>query len=153
MAKFPTQAEVTVQVAASREKTYAFLWDVVGSSKCIPGLAGCTPAGDDTYKFVFEERSAGPVSLTVQYTAGYSGNGKDEIRFVSTETEGDNTDIDGLIKLRESATGTEIVLTQTVAPDTPVPRLVQGLIKSFVEAETKKSLEDYLGNVKTELDR
>ncbi len=39
-----------------------------------------------------------------------------------------------------------------VAPDTPVPRLVQGLIKSFVEKEAGEAVQQYLANVKRTLE-
>ncbi|HUI27291.1 MAG TPA: hypothetical protein VL403_14510, partial [Candidatus Kryptonia bacterium] len=75
MAKFPTEVERTVTVKVPLARAYEFLWDVVGSSRCIPGIDACKRVGDDTYRFVYEERSTGPVSLVVRYTARYQGNG------------------------------------------------------------------------------
>ena len=57
MAKFPTEVESSVTVKVPIEKAYKYLWDVVGSSKCIPGLASCKKVAPDTYRFVYEERS------------------------------------------------------------------------------------------------
>ena len=41
MAKFPTDVDESVTIAAPRERVYAYLWDVVGSSRCVPDLATC----------------------------------------------------------------------------------------------------------------
>ena len=148
MAKFPTDVTESTVVPVSLADAYAFFWDVAGSARSIPGLARCEPLGGDVYRFVYQERSTGPVSLTVQYTARYTGNGTDEIRFEGTNAPGDNTDVTGVIRLeRVGDRETRVVLTQTLAPDTPVPRLLQGLIKSFVQGEASKAASDYLANV------
>jgi hypothetical protein len=135
-------------VPVSLGDAYAFFWNVAGSARCIPGLARCEGLGNDVYRFVYEERSTGPVSMTVQYTARYTGNGTDEIRFEGTNAPEDNTDVTGAIRLeRVGERQTRVVLTQTLAPDTPVPRLLQGLIKSYVHGEAAKAASDYLANV------
>ncbi len=153
MAKFPTEVERSVTVKASIARAYKYLWDVVGSSECIPGIDACKRVGKDTYRFLYQERSTGPVSLVVQYTARYAGNGSDEITFEGTAAEGDNTDVSGVIRLHASSPDTtKISLRQTLAPDTPVPRLLQGLIRSFVEREAAEALKQYLANVKRALE-
>ena len=120
MAKFPTDVDESVTIAAPRERVYAYLWDVVGSSRCVPDLATCQRVGPDTYRFVSRERSAGPVSMVARYTAHYEGNGVDRIRFESSPVEGDNTDVRGTIVFEGTAeNGTRVRLTQTIAPDTP----------------------------------
>ena len=147
MAKFPTEVTQSAVVPVSLADAYAFFWDVAGSARCIPGLARCESLGGDIYRFLYEERSTGPVSMTVQYTARYTGNGTDEIRFEGTSAPDDNTDVTGVIRLeRVGERETKVVLTQTLAPDTPVPRLLQGLIKSFVQGEAAKAAGDYLAN-------
>src|SRR5262249_25818015 len=105
MAKFPTEVESSVVAKVPLERTYAFFWDVVGSSTCICGLASCAPAGEATFRFVYEPRSTGPVSLVVQYTSRYSGNGRDEIRFSSIAAAGDNTEVEGSIRLASAGEG------------------------------------------------
>jgi hypothetical protein len=75
MAKFPTDVDESVTIAAPRERVYVYLWDVVGSSRCVPDLATCERVGPDTYRFASWERSAGPVSMLARYTARYEGNG------------------------------------------------------------------------------
>jgi carbon monoxide dehydrogenase subunit G len=153
MAKFPTEVERSVTVKVPLAQAYAYLWDVVGSSRCIPGIDACSRVGPDTYRFVYAERSTGPVSLTVCYTARYEGNGTDSIRFAGTDAAGDNTDVRGSLRLTASgAAATRIVLRQMVAPDTPVPRLLQGLIRSFVEREAAAAAAAYLANVKRALE-
>jgi len=152
MAKFPTEVERSIDVRVPAEKAYAFLWDVVGSARCIPGIDRCDGAGADTYRFVFKERSAGPVSMVVRYTTRYATNGKDEISYTSLSAKDDNTDAEGRIRIAPTATGARITLRQRVAPDTPVPRLVQGMIRSFVEREAEKAVDDYLANVKRALE-
>ena len=148
MAKFPTEVSDSVVVPVPLAAAYAFFWDVVGSARCIPGLDRCEASGGDVYRFVYEERSTGPVSMCIQYTARYTGNGTDEIRFEGTGGPGDNTDVTGVIRLASvDADHTRVTLTQTLAPDTPVPRLLQGLIKSFVQGEAAKAVGEYLANV------
>ncbi|MGH7895349.1 MAG: hypothetical protein ACREQL_11825 [Candidatus Binatia bacterium] len=44
MAKLPTEVERTVTVHVPLRRAYEFLWDVVGSSRCIPGIDRCRPA-------------------------------------------------------------------------------------------------------------
>ncbi len=151
MAKFPTEVEESITVAASGDRTYAFLWDVVGSSACIPGIDRCEKVGQDTYRFVYKERSTGPVSMTVRYTAKYRGNGRDEISFEGISSEEDNTDVRGLLRMTPDGAGTRITMKQRLAPDTPVPWLLQTLIRSFVEAETAGAVRDYLANVRRTL--
>jgi carbon monoxide dehydrogenase subunit G len=153
MAKFPTEVERTVTVKVPLARAYEFLWDVVGSSHCVPGIDACKRVGDDTYRFVYEERSTGPVSLVVRYTARYTGNGKDEIRFEDIAAKDDNTDVSGVLKLKASgADATKITIRQTLAPDTPVPRLLQGLIRSYVESEAAEAVKQYLANIKQALE-
>jgi carbon monoxide dehydrogenase subunit G len=153
MAKFPTEVERAVTVKVPLEKAYSYLWDVVGSSTCIPGIDKCKRVGNDTYHFLYEERSTGPVSMVVRYTAHYEGNGKDRISFEGTSAKDDNTDVTGVIRLQPSGPdSTRITLRQTLAPDTPVPRLLQGLIRSFVESEAADAVKQYLANVKRTLE-
>ncbi len=148
MAKFPTEVTESVVLPVGRAEAYAFFWDVVGSARCIPGLDRCETTAGDVYRFVFEERSTGPVSMCVTYTARYTGNGTDEIRFVGTSADGDNTDVDGTIHLEPVDAGhTRVTIRQMLAPDTPVPRLLQGLIKSFVQGEAATAVSTYLKNV------
>jgi uncharacterized membrane protein len=153
MAKFPTDVDESVTIAAPRERVYAYLWDVVGSSRCVPDLATCKRVGADTYHFVSKERSAGPVSMVARYTAHYEGNGVDSIRFESVPVDGDNTDVRGTIVLEPAVkTGTRVHFTQTIAPDTPVPRVVQGLVRSFVQREAASAVRGFLGNVQREME-
>jgi carbon monoxide dehydrogenase subunit G len=153
MAKFPTEVERSVTAKVPLARAYAYFWDVVGSSACVPGIDSCKRVGDDTYRFVYEERSSGPVSMTVQYTARYEGNGVDKISFEGVNAKGDNTDVSGVIRLQASGTdATKISLRQTLAPDTPVPRLLQGLLKSYVESEAATALKQFLANVKQQLE-
>ncbi len=152
MAKFPTEVESTITVNAPTEAVYAYLWDVVGSSSCIPGLASCQRVGDETYRFVFQEVSTAGVGMSVQYTARYQGDGRASIRFKSTAAAADNTEIDGELRLRESGAGTAVTLHQLIAPDTPVPTLLQRLVKSFAERAARDAVEGYLANLKQALE-
>lgn len=153
MAKFPAEVERSITVHVPLARAYEYLWDVVGSSSCIPGLANCKRVSKDTYRFTYDERSTGPVSLVVRYTARYEGNGRDQIAFEGTAAKDDNTDVSGLIRLQTAgADATRILLRQTVAPETPIPRLLQGLIKSFVEREAADSVRQYLTNIKRALE-
>jgi len=153
MAKFPTDVDESVTIAAPRERVYAYFWDVVGSSRCVPDLSTCERVGADTYHFVSKERSAGPVSMVARYTAHYEGNGVDRIRFESVPVDGDNTDVRGTIVLEPAVkAGTRVHFTQTIAPDTPVPRLVQGLVRSFVQREAASAVRGFLGNVRREME-
>src|SRR5215813_11837331 len=104
MAKFPTEVERSITVKVPIEKAYKYLWDVVGSSKCIPGLASCKKVSADTYRFVYDERSAAGLTMKVQYTAAYDGDGKNSISFVSAPAKGDNTDVDGELRLQKAGT-------------------------------------------------
>jgi carbon monoxide dehydrogenase subunit G len=153
MAKFPTEVARSVTVKVPLEKAYKYLWDVTGSAKCIPGLASCKRVADDTYRFLYKERSAGPISMSIQYTASYETDGKTHIRFSSTAAKGDNTDVDGELRLQKSgADGTKITLRQKLAPDTPVPALLQGLIRGMVEKEAGAAATEYLSNIKRALE-
>ena len=153
MAKFPTEVQRTVTVRTPLADAYKYLWDVVGSSACIPGIDTCKRVGTDTYRFVYQERSTGPVSMVVQYTAKYETNGTDTITFEGTAASGDNTDVSGVIRLQAAGDdATKISLRQTLAPDTPVPRLLQGLLRSFVEKEAADGVKVYLTNIKRALE-
>ena len=153
MAKFPTQVEGSITVKVPLDKAYRFLWDVVGSAKCIPGLASCKRVADDTYRFNYKERSAGPITMSLQYTASYETDGKARISFVGTGAKGDNADVDGELRLQKSgADATKITLRQKLAPDTPVPALLQGLIRGLVEKEAATAVNEYLANVKRALE-
>jgi carbon monoxide dehydrogenase subunit G len=153
MAKFPTEVEQSVTVRVPIDKAYKYLWDVTGSAKCIPGLASCKRVADDTYRFMYKERSAGPISMSIQYTASYETDGKAHISFASTTAKGDNTDVDGELRLQKSgADATKITLRQKLAPDTPVPALLQGLIRGMVEKEAAAAAKEYLANIKRALE-
>ena len=154
MAKFPTEVERSVIVSVPLTDAYKYLWNVLGSSKCVPGLGHCKKVGKDTYQFVFEERTSGPVSLVAQYTAKYEGNGKDLIAFKGTGADGDNTDVKGSIKLcPNEGGGTKIILRQMLAPDTPVPRLFQSVVRGFVQKESSAAVGEYLSNIKKALEK
>ena len=60
MAKFPTEVERSITVRAPLAAAYSYLWDVAGSSTCIPGLQRCEGIGGDTYR-------------NLQVQASYSG--------------------------------------------------------------------------------
>ena len=152
MAKFPTEVESTVTVKVPIERAYKYLWDVVGSSTCIPGLKSCKKVATNTYQFIYDERSTAGISIAVQYTAAYTGDGKGAITFVGKPAKGDNTDVDGEIRLEKAGGGTRITLRQMVAPDTPVPSLLQRLVRSFAEKEASDSVRAYLANVKKTLE-
>jgi carbon monoxide dehydrogenase subunit G len=153
MAKFPTEITESVVVPVPLAQAYAFFADVPGSARCIPGIDRCEETGDaGVYRFLFEERSTGPVSMCVTYTARYVGNGKDRVDFESTGAPGDNTDVNGTISLEPVDAGsTRVTARQMLAPDTPVPRLLQSFIKSYVEGEAAKAARGYLANVATRL--
>jgi carbon monoxide dehydrogenase subunit G len=145
MAKFPTEVERATTVRVPLARAYAFFWDVAGSARCIPGIDRCEKIGADTFRFVYAERSTGPVSMIVRYTAHYAGNGTDEIRFRGVGAAEDNTDVDGIFQLAAAgADSTLVTLRQTIAPDTPVPRLLQGVLRSFVQREAEGAVEQYL---------
>lgn len=153
MAKFPTEVERSVTVQVPIAKAYKFFWNVVGSASCIPGIDKCKKVGKDTYEFVYEPRSTGPITMIARYTAKYEGNGKDSISFASVAAKEDNTDVNGEIILEPSGKqATKVILKQTLAPDTPVPRLLQSLIRSFVDKEASDTAKQYLANVKTTLE-
>jgi carbon monoxide dehydrogenase subunit G len=145
MAKFPTEVERAMTVRVPLARAYAFFWDVAGSARCIPGIDRCEKIGADTYRFIYAERSTGPVSMIVRYTAHYAGNGTDEIRFHGVAAAEDNTDVDGIFQLAATgADSTRVTLRQTIAPDTPVPRLLQGVLRSFVQREAEGAVAQYL---------
>ena len=153
MAKFPTEVERSITVRVPVTQAYQYLWNVIASSACIEGLGSCKRVGKDTYRFTYEERSTGPVSLVVRYTARYKGNGTNCITFEGTTAKDDNTDVSGVLQLeRDGPETTRISLRQMIAPDTPIPRLLQGLIKSFVEREAADGVQKYLANIKRALE-
>ena len=153
MAKFPTEVERSVTVKAPLAKCYDFFWDVVGTSPCIIALDTCKKLGKDRYRFVFEERSAGMISLTVKYTCKYAGNGVDEIDFESIGAKDDNTDVQGRFRFKASGESTKVTLWQRLAPDTPVPTLLQGFVRSTVEKEAGDAIRQFLANAKRELEK
>jgi hypothetical protein len=73
MAKFPTEVTESVVVPVALAGAYVFFWDVPTSARCIPGLDRCETSAGDVDRFVFAERSTGPVSMCVTYTARYKG--------------------------------------------------------------------------------
>lgn len=147
MPKFPTESKRSVTVKVPINRAYKYFWNVTGHAPCIPGLDSCERAGADTNRFT------GPVSITVVYTARYQGNGRDEIRYAGSGAKGDNTDIEGVIRLASSGdNATKVSLQQIIAPETPVPRLLQGLMRAFVEKEASEALREFLQNVKRDLE-
>lgn len=154
MAKSPTEGERSVTVRAPMPRVYEYLWDVVGSSKCIDGLKRCKRTKAETSCFEYAERSPGPIWLTVRYTVRYDGNGRDRISFQSLNASGDHTDVTGSIRLEEtSPDSTRIVLRQSVAPETPIPSLMQGMIRSVVEREAGEGVRRQLMKIKKVLDQ
>ena len=153
MAKFPTEVERRVVARVPLARAYSYLLDVGGTSKWIPSIARCEKVDAQTWRFISKERSVGPLSLGIRYTARYEGNGVDHISFRSVEAEGDNAEIEGTLALRALADGTtEIHLHQRIAPDTPVPRLMQGMLRSFVEREASSEVDSFLEGVRRTLE-
>lgn len=57
------------------------------------------------------------------------------------------------MRLRAGGGGaTRVELQQTTAPETPVPRLLQGMLRSFVDREAEETIEHFLTNVKRRLE-
>jgi len=153
MAKFPAEAERSVTVKVPLKVAHDYLWDVVGSSDCVPSLRTCKRVGTNTFRFVFEDKHVGPLTIGVQYTARYETNGKDRITFESITASGDNADATGTFRLQAAGSqSTRISLRQMLAPDTPVPRLIQGLFRSTVEREVADGVRGFLDNVKAALE-
>src|SRR5574337_762204 len=100
MAKFPAEAEKSITVKAPAARTYKFLWDVMQSAHCIPGLVDCKRVRTNTYEFQYREITAGPVRHVARYTARYEGNGTDRITFTSVPASDGNTEIDGVFQLQ-----------------------------------------------------
>lgn len=149
MPKFPTEAEHSVTVKAPIEAVYKHFWNVVSTAKQIPGIESCKSVGKDLYRFVYEERSQGPVTICVRYTSQYEGNGTNQITYKSVASGDDNADVEGKIKLQSKGPGsTKITLWQMMAPELPVPRLLQPLARPIVQRETSEGLRGYLENVK-----
>lgn len=93
------------------------------------------------------------MSIVARYTARYKGNGCNEIAYEGINGMGETTDIEGVIRFAASGkNATKVTVRQTIAPDTPVPRLLQGLVRSFVEREASAALKEFLENVKKELE-
>jgi carbon monoxide dehydrogenase subunit G len=126
MAKFPTESERSITAKAPIAKVYRYFWDVPGHAPCIPGLDTCKKVSTNTYRFVYEPRSTGPVSITARYTARYKGNGKDEINYQGAAGKDDNTDMDGTIRLEPAGRNEGDAIRQTIAPETPVPKPFRG---------------------------
>jgi carbon monoxide dehydrogenase subunit G len=154
MAKFPAEAERSVTVEVPIRRAYEFLWDVVGSSRCFPGIESCSRVGAETYRFRYHEISIAGLSMAVRYTVRYRGNGKTMIEYESIAGDDDNTDVRGVIRLEQREKGeTRITVRQVLAPDTPVPRLLQSLARSFVDGGAGRVLERYLDHVKHALEK
>ncbi|MEE8580018.1 MAG: SRPBCC family protein [Myxococcota bacterium] len=135
-------------------RVYGYLWDVAAQARCIPGLDRCEPLGDDTFRFVYAKRQYGPVSMAPRYTTRFEGNGTDRIFARATGAADDNTLGSGTLRLQaKGESATRIVMHQKIIPDTPVPRLAQGLIRSFVEREATEAVDLYLTNVKRALEQ
>ncbi|MFN8627031.1 MAG: SRPBCC family protein [Candidatus Binatia bacterium] len=153
MAKFPTEAEKSITVKAPLARVYKFLSDVLGSVNCTPGVDSCKRVGNDTYRFVYREVNAGPVSHVARYTARYDGNGTDRITFSSIPSKDGNTDVTGFFRLQASGPETtKITLRQAAAADSPVPRLLQGFVRSFVERNAADLVKQHLVNIKCALE-
>ncbi len=153
MAKFPAEAERSVTVKVPLKAAHDYLWDVVGSSDCIPSLRTCKRVATNTYRFLYEDKYIGPLTISVRYTARYETNGKDRITFESIDASGDNADAAGTIRFQAAgAQSTRISLRQMLAPDSPVPRLIQGLFRSTVEREVADGVREFLDNVKAALE-
>lgn len=153
MAKFRTQVEKSVTVNVPLARVYEFLTDVLGSARCIPGLVSCKRVRPDTYRFLYQEVAAGPIRHVVRYTARYECNGTDRITFASLPANDANTDVSGAFRLQASGPdATRITLRQEVAPDTPVPRLLHGVIRSFIEDSAGRLVKQHLANVKRALE-
>jgi hypothetical protein len=153
MAKFPTEVEQSITVQAQLVPVYQYLWSVVKTSRQIPGLESCKRVAKDTYRFTYDEKSRGPVTLVVCYTAQYAGNGTDLISYEGLAAVEDNTDVRGSFRLqRRGAGATQITLQQMLAPEVPIPRLLQGLVRPLVEREQAYGVRQYLANVKRVLE-
>jgi carbon monoxide dehydrogenase subunit G len=154
MSKIPAEIERSVTVRAPLPRVYAFLWDVVGASTdCTPGLASCRAVGPDTYEFVYKGRTIGPVTLAARYTVRYEGNGTDRISFESIGAADDNADARGVFSLAASGPdATRIAFRQELAPDVPIPRLLHGMARGFVEKEVSHGVEGFLDGAKRALE-
>jgi len=151
MSKFPTEVEHAIDISTPIEQIYAHFWNVTSTAKLIPGLLSCKPSGKDTYRFAYEERSQGPISIAVVYTSHYTGNGTDLIEYEGIGAAGDNADVNGTIKLQTQKGQVHVTLRQMLSPELPMPRLLQSLVRPFVERQASDGMKQYLSNVKRSL--
>lgn len=103
--------------------------------------------------------SLGKVDPAVAVAAGILGGAvagsmhfaKAGILFEGISAAEDNTDVRGQLRLWPEQDRTRVTLKQRLALDTPVPWLLQSLIRSFVEAEAGGAARNSLANLRDTL--
>lgn len=151
MAKIPCKVKKSIQINASLEDVYDYLLDVSKSSECYDNLESVEKVDDETYRWLMKEKDYGPLKFQVRYVLTYATNDVDRISWKSTG-EG-NTDVDGEVALKAVGDGaTEVTVTNNLASDIPIPRLMKALAKPMATKELERTIDKYLKNLKAMLE-
>lgn len=151
MAKIPCKAKKSIRINASLKDVYDYLLDVEKSSECYDNLESVEKVNDETYRWLMKEKDYGMLKFQVKYVLTYATNDVDCITWKSTG-EG-NTDVDGEVALKAHGDDvTEVTVTNNLASDIPIPRLMKAIAKPMATKELEKTIDTYLKNLKAALD-
>ncbi|MFC1890242.1 SRPBCC family protein, partial [Thermodesulfobacteriota bacterium] len=145
------KAKKSIRIKASLEDVYNYLLDVSKSSECYDNLESVEKVDDETYRWLMKEKDYGPLKFQVRYVLTYASNDVDCISWKSTG-EG-NTDVDGEVVLKAVGDGaTEVTVTNNLASDIPIPRLMKAVAKPMATKELERTIDTYLKNLKATLE-
>lgn len=142
MPKIPASFEKTVRVRSAMSEVYEYFHDATKRGEDAGELEKIEKVGDDSARWVLEEKSEKGVTFKPDYTIKYSGNGSDSVSWRSVKG---NIDVEGSVKLRSiDANTTEVIYKETMAPDLPINRIIAKVFKPIIARNVRSGLEEFL---------
>lgn len=150
MPRFKGQLTRTFTTRASVEQVQAFLSDPQTWVKHQEEFEHAQPVGDDALQITLKEHTHGPAKFQGKYQCRWSRT-TDGARWDSEANA--NFAVNGQVRVRSAASGTEVTWTESVDADVPVPRLMVRVVRPVAERLMARGLDRFSQKMQSELDR
>lgn len=149
--KLKLELNESFELPCGFEDAYDFFMDVNKTSACFPKVESVKDLGDNKYHSVMEKEGVGKYTIQVEYAAQYSYNRPEGI-ITWKPVEGiGNGQNQGKAVLTDKGDTTDVTFSTAMSLNLPLPGLAKPIVKPFVNAQFKKTMQEFKANVIKEL--
>jgi uncharacterized membrane protein len=146
MAKVEATETSTFTAPVPMEQAHAFFFFPDQIRRARTDLASFTLESEHRVRWILHEKREKGVAFSGDYTVEYRSPRPDLITWQSVAG---NIDVKGEVRLRKvGERSTEIIYTETIAPDLPIPKLMATVFKPIVSRNVRQGISDFIGQVK-----